>query len=335
MTSSTAPFSAREMHQHLLRLRRHYPELYGCIDIERARNWSCEYENLGPLLDDFGHEGEGGRGESYVRAQSQNFTARARGIGQLLEFIRAGTDSPRKLVVDVLGGDGLVERVAQLLGYTDLALLTCDASPYMVRAAWSAARPALLQRADRLLQRNGSMDGVLVAYGSHHIAPADRFDLVREAHRVLRPGGVLVLHDFLAGSPMDTWFSEVVDKYSQTGHRYQHFTREEIDGYFTAAGFASTRVIDMLDPYTASAATARLAELELGNYLLDMYGLLKAREIFGEHAAEWALDRAKEIFRYATLGEVGEFSLGYDERQQAWVSMLPRVAIVGIGCRHG
>jgi hypothetical protein len=50
----------------------------------------------------------------------------------LLGFIRNGTDSARKTVIDVLGGDGLVQRVAGSLGLSDLAVLTCDVSPYMV-----------------------------------------------------------------------------------------------------------------------------------------------------------------------------------------------------------
>jgi hypothetical protein len=131
----------------------------------------------GDVRDDFGQERGGGRGESYLRAQAENVRARARGIETLLGFVRTGTDSTRKTVVDVLGGDGLVRRVAGVLGLSDIVVLTCDASPYMVREAWAAGHPALRQRADRMVARDNSVDGVLVAYGSHHIAAEDRADV--------------------------------------------------------------------------------------------------------------------------------------------------------------
>lgn len=321
-------FSEGEMDDHLDRLRREHPELHRCVDVERARTWSAEFAQM-DVADDFGVEDHGGRGESYLRAQTHNVTARARGIAQLLSHLRAGAGSSRLTVVDVLGGDGLVGRVAAAVGMSDITVLTCDLSPYMVRAAWSAGCPALLQRADRLLQRNGSVDGVLVAYGSHHISPVDRAAVVREAHRVLRPGGALVLHDFLVGSPMDRWFSEVVDPYSRTGHRFEHFTREALAGYLADAGFAEHEVVDMADPYVATAATAVAAELGLGRYLLYMYGLARIDRLPGTDARRWALDRARDIFRGP--GPADRLSVRLDERTRMWRCTAPRTALVGIG----
>jgi SAM-dependent methyltransferase len=150
----------------------------------------------------------------------------------------------------------------------------------MVRAAWSAGCPALLQRADHLLQRDSSVDGVLVAYGSQHVARQYRGTLAREAARVLRPRGVLVLHDFLVGSPMEEWFATVVDWYSRTGHCYPHFTREEIEGYLTGAGL-EREAVEIDDPYAATGPTAQEAERRLGRYLLDMYGLVLQRQFRG------------------------------------------------------
>jgi ubiquinone/menaquinone biosynthesis C-methylase UbiE len=326
--STGSDFSPTEMDDHLDRLRTDHPELYECVDLERALNWSQEFAR-NRFVDDFGSENGGGRGGSYLRAQAHNVTARAHGIRQLLGLVRAGTDAPRKTVVDVLGGDGLVSKVAGSLGLSDMAVLTCDLSPYMVRAAWAAGCPALLQKADHLLQRDGSVDGVLVAYGTHHIAVEDRAALVAEAHRVLRPGGVLVLHDFLVGSPMGEWFDQVVDRYSETGHRYDHFTREEMLGYLASAGFESYEVLDLADPYVATAATPADAELGLGRYLLDMYGLVEIDRLYDGQAERWAIERARTIFRYP--GEDGQLTVRYDESSAAWQCTVPRMAIVGVG----
>ncbi len=327
-------FTTREMDQHLSRISREHPDLYGRLDVDRARCWSGDFEGLETSEDDFGDSGSGGRGESYLRAQTENVQARARGIEQLLGYIRAGHGAARKTVVDVLGGDGLVHRVAASLCLADLSVLTCDASPYMVRAAWESNFPALLQRADRMLQRDSSVEGVLVAYGSHHIAPGDRAELAREAFRVLRPGGVMVLHDFLVGSPMDVWFTDVVDRYSTTGHRFAHFTEAETRGYLSAAGFPDVEVVEMADPYAATAPTAALAELALGRYLSDMYGLVRIQETWGAAADRWVIDRAKTVFRYpGPDGAVSEFTLRYDAGTRAWTATLPRMAVVGIGTK--
>ncbi|MCT9007264.1 class I SAM-dependent methyltransferase [Streptomyces sp. NPDC054766] len=332
LTERHVRFGEADMADHLSRLGRAAPDLHACVDPARARAWARRLAQAADLKDDFGEDEDGGRGASYIRAQSRNLTARAQGIQHLLSLVPARADRRPAVVVDVLGGDGLVRRVANARRLTGLSLLTCDASPYMVRAAWAANCPALVQRADRLLMRDGSVDAVLVAYGSHHIAAEDRAELVHEAYRVLRPGGVLLLHDFLVGSPMDTWFRDVVDPYSRTGHAFDHFTREEIRGYLTKAGFESGEVTEMADPYVATAATAREAELELGSYLLDMYGLTGIAREHPSDASRHTVERAKTIFRDERAdGSLETFSVAYDASARTWTCTVPRTAVLGIG----
>ncbi|GGK72913.1 class I SAM-dependent methyltransferase [Mangrovihabitans endophyticus] len=310
------------------RLRRHHPDLIARIDPDRARAWYASLRDTERLAgDDFGEMPQGGRGESYLRAQAQILMARSTGIATLLDHLTAGAEPGTKVVLDVLGGDGLVRRVATALGRTDLNILTCDVSPYMVQAAWDAGMPALLQRADRLLARDDSVDGVLIAYGAHHIDPEDRVNVVRDAYRVLRPGGTLVLHDFLVGSAMDTWFSEFVDPNSLTGHRFAHFTREEILGYLAKAGFESYEVADMPDPYVAVADTADAAELSLGRYLLDMYGLVSIAHAFGDQADRVVIERARRIFQEPMTPGLRV----QPQPDGQWRCTVPRTAVIGIG----
>jgi SAM-dependent methyltransferase len=325
----------------LARLGDHHRTLFACVDPSRAAQWASELQTLEGEQDDFGPAAQGGRGIEYVRAQERDVAARFTGIRNLTDLARSRIRTAQRgaqqeaVLIDLLGGNGLISRACDLLGIADLAVLTCDASPFMVSASWAAGLPALLQRAERPLMRSSSVDVVLLAYGSHHIAPDQRAGLVAEAHRILRPGGVFLLHDFLVGSPMDSWFAEVVDPYSVTGHKLAHFTESEISGYLAKAGFAECEVLEVDDPYTVGGPTAVEAELRLGSYLLDMYGLVKADQAMGsEAAARWALERGKEIF----LGRSGTPSAGpdvasYDETSGQWCATLSRRAVVGVGLK--
>lgn len=323
--------SGSDLLAQLDRLRADYPEMYRRIDQTRLKSWAEEQQADEVIRDDFGDDGAGGRGSSYVRAQQRNIDARAAGIGRLIELMTQASEGSQA-IVDLLGGDGLVRRVCSRIGLSDVEIMTCDASPHMVQTAWATGVPALLQRAERQLFRSGSVDGVLLAYGTHHIPPALRQLVVEESYRVLRPGGAFLLHDFLSGSPMDTWFAEVVDRHSNTGHRFEHFTEDEISRYLTGVGF-DFKIMEIEDSYTATGSTPDEAERNLGEYLVDMYGLCKMVESLGPRAAHrWAIEQAKSVFSHpeqpgmlsrATVEPLGDTGL--------WRCTVPRRAVIGIG----
>jgi hypothetical protein len=97
---------------------------------------------------------------------------------------------------------------------------------------------------------------------------------------------------------MDIWFAKVVDRYSNTGHQYEHFSEDEIVRYLAVVGF-DFKIMEIEDPYTATGVTPEDAEQKLGEYLVDMYGLSKAVESMGpQQAHQWAIEQAKSIFKY-------------------------------------
>jgi hypothetical protein len=150
---------------------------------------------------------------------------------------------------------------------------------------------------------------------------------VAESHRVLVKNGTFVLHDFAVGSPVDTWFTAIVDPWSNTGHRYTHYTADSIQDYLAAAGFTDCRLIEMLDPYRAWGDTPEAAERSLGDYLLRMYGLTKAYAEFGpDRAASWAAEQAQQIFRYP-----GGPETTFEPVPGGWQITVPRIALVGVG----
>jgi len=236
-------------------------------------------------------------------------------------------------LVDLLGGDGLLYRACRNMGVKNLSVLTCDLSPHMVSAAWERGAPALLQAAEEPLLKSSSVDVVLLAYGSHHIAPSSRQQVVEEAYRMLRTEGIFVLHDFPQHSPAEQWFREVADRYSKTGHKFDHFTSGEIADYLKRAGFAEIRILEIDDSYSAVGLSEIDARMNIGKYLVKMYGLMPpAAELEEQSGWLWAADRAQEIFQYDDNGSTAKNGqVWYDPAKEAWRISVPRRAIVGIG----
>jgi SAM-dependent methyltransferase len=320
-----------DVRAQVLALKRDYPDVHDCLDLDRVEAWIARIRSGGLYGDDFGPKVGGGRGASYVKAQRATFN-RAPGIAAILEVIAGRRRAESDIVLDLLGGDGLVNRVATALGLSDLRIMTCDGSPFMVESAWAAGVPALLQYAQFPLFRGESVGGAFLAYGSHHIGPEDRADTVKEVRAMLQPGGVFLLHDFLSGSAMERWFGEVVDTHSITGHRYSHFDRTEIRSYLETAGFTDIEVVLMDDPFVVQAPTAAEAELAMGRHLVDMYGLTSLIDEYGE---EGAYRRARELSTAIFRDEVADPGSGGEPRYSkvtgAWTLALGRKAIVGYG----
>jgi ubiquinone/menaquinone biosynthesis C-methylase UbiE len=325
-------------------LRTRWPFLYECIDVPRFADREALIE-VASCDGDFESESAGGRGGLYRRAQRSEMV-RHRGIRALRELFGSLEDQPpnvrQPLILDVLGGDGLVARVLRHFeaGTSRPQIITSDLAVGMVKAAREHGLPALRQPAQHLVLRDECMDGVLVAYGSHHIPVEDRGIACQEAFRVLRPGGRIVFHDFEEQSPVARWFAEVVGHYSQTGHDFQHFTCHSLTRYLRdAGGFADVSIRPIYDPFIVSGKTPTLARLRLADYLLDMYGLVKLVDRFSSlDALRRVYHMARRIFRYdyQTMGLMPSFGvprITASRNSDGWQVEMPRVALVGCGTK--
>lgn len=112
------------------------------------------------------------------------------------EALRAGLGRADRQIdrgLDVAGGSGRAARAVEGVDWT-----VVDAAPGMLRAARRRGHAAIRGDATDLPVRSDAVDAVVILDALHHVGAADR--ALREAARVLRPGGVLVVREFDPGT---------------------------------------------------------------------------------------------------------------------------------------
>lgn len=279
--------------EYLRHLSDHHPALHDLVDESRLLSDKV-LAALAQTYTEFDSD-TAGRGDSYRRAQ-RNPLVRWTGITALLGLVR-GTQEDA-VVLDVLGGDGTVVRaVHQSEAAASGTVITSDVSGPMIDAALRQGLPAVRQSADSLILRDGSVDGVLIAYGTHHIDPAARPWAADEAVRVVRQGGNVVIHDFDPASPMARFFAEFVHPGTAAGHDYVHVSREEMRDLFDQQPVRST-VHDLYDPLIVDGSTAEEARRAMCAYIGDMYGvtaMLDALPYGGWEAIEDVFDHTSYL----------------------------------------
>ncbi|MFI6924181.1 class I SAM-dependent methyltransferase [Nonomuraea spiralis] len=310
-----------------------HPQLHAVLDFERpgaARALGV----LAATSSEFDSD-RGGRGDSYRRAQ-QDALVRWTGIRALLGLLAPDPAAGPPLLLDVLGGDGTVARAAAgRLGSLDSkpTIITGDLSGQMVDRALAQGLPAVRQAAQFLFLRAESVDGVLLAYGTHHIDPADRPRAVAEAVRVTRPGGRIVLHDFDDDGPMAGFFARVVHPHAAGGHAYRHFTRSGLAALFADAGLA-VRVLDLYDPLVVRAGGEPEAKERMCRYVGDMYGVGAHFAALEDVEAAWRL-----LERHFDHGTPRHWDPSVPSRPVVhrrdgmYVAEVPRMALVAVATK--
>jgi len=303
-----------------------FPHLCSLLDHDRTAEIPMrEYtQMMNSISWEFEDVSDGGRGEAYNVAQKATGN-RQTGMLSLLSFFSPSfcdiPDAPIQ-ILDVLGGDGTIARFVNSLQGPRPTIYTADLSRYMIEACLRQGLPCIRQSATQSLFQDDVLDGVLIAYGSHHLTPEARHLASLEAHRTLKSGGRLVLHDFETGGRTAQWFEEVVHPYSRTGHPHPHFSRQEMWETLGEAGFQDIRILELNDPFTLLGESAEEAVAHAVMHMYHMYDLVKIAN--GEADI---LPRVKKCIE-ETLGPIEVY-----ERGQRFLATIPRKSLVAIGTK--
>lgn len=276
---------------------------------------------------EFDNRASGGRGEAYNASQIVPDN-RITGVKTLLSYFQSCNETnvaEGPEVLDVLAGDGTIARLLQSREISNCRIISADISQFMVSAALKHQLPTIRQSAGESWFSNESLDGVLIAYGTHHLDADERDSALREAHRTLRRGGRVVLHDFETGGAAARWFEEVVHPFSTTGHPHDHFDRQELVTRFSAAGFDDIQIKIIDDPFVFHAETEESARERAIVHMYTMYDLKNFPQS-GENDWVGRLERrVEEIF--------GEISV--EPCDDGFRSTIAREALIAVGTKSG
>jgi SAM-dependent methyltransferase len=83
---------------------------------------------------------------------------------------------------------------------------------------------------------NASVTRILSLATLHHLTTEERAAFYKEAMRLLKPDGKLILGDVIQGSPQDRWLNLFVDTFNSYGHKGRFFTEADA-ALLESAGF--------------------------------------------------------------------------------------------------
>lgn len=323
-----------------------YPALYSLLDPSRlsGRNLEKFIFELNLIDGHFESKDSGGRGDAYRRGQNLHPLARVRGIRRLFELINSNGSSfsPNHLILDVLGGNGALTRAIKQVGLLNgtPTIITSDVSPSMIVDAISQSIPAIREPAQALLFKDRSLDGIIFAYGTHHILPEKRLQAIKEAWRVLKPGCRVIIQDFEEGSLTCRWYSEVLDKYTVTGHKCKHFTRDGLKVLAEEAGFKGIEILDVYDPFVILGRTPGEAVRNLLEHFCSLFGMEKLLVPVEQRTAQYWNEVEEIFFKYGTfLDDLPETCICDVTKPTVmpykgqYLVEFPRIALVAVGTK--
>jgi SAM-dependent methyltransferase len=146
---------------------------------------------VGGLLRDYGKQ---------ARTYDQTRSASPSVVGPLREALVA---APGRRVADIGGGTGNYALALKREGFD---VVVVDASPEMLARAAAKGLTTVLADAQALPFADGTFDAAMLVSMLHHVDDPER--AIREAQRVVRPGGVVVLKGWSREDLEHLWFAD-------------------------------------------------------------------------------------------------------------------------------
>jgi SAM-dependent methyltransferase len=181
------------------------------------------------------------RGHEYNQASKISASARLPEVDALLDLVNFDL---RLSIVDLPAGGGIVaKRIEQrLLPHNQVIC---------VEPSKTFSQPipkhftVLHDEIDQLSIAPASIDVITSLAGLHHIK--ERLNIYKQWHKVLRPGGQLVVADVTKNTPTGAFLNGFVDQYSASGHEGFFIEKNEFTDLLADAGFCvkSDRLTDV------------------------------------------------------------------------------------------
>ena len=318
-----------------------FPFLHNILDKERFSSESIEQIFSKMKIIDFEGDTKGGRGRDYFLAQNKYPLNRSIGFQSIFDLVDHNpTSTDKKVVLDILGGNGTLYRAAKLMNYDHLQIIINDISEEMIENAFNQNIPCIRQPAQNLLFQDNCLDAVIYAYGTHHIPMDDRLKAFRETNRVLKDGGKIIFHDYEEGSITSRWYSEALHEYTYTGHDFIHFYKDQLRADLEEAGFDDVQVFYKYDPFIIQGPTAKAAKEELLDHLISLFGLKKFREQYGASNEVFFAEAERLVRKYSDfvhctdpeiLNTIRIKELSVFESDGVYYAEMPRFSLMASG----